>query len=78
MLPFLFDPTRHMFLKPQVTRQAARLCAFDLKYGSHLNWTTYAPLLELCRILFRELHRLNPSDYIDLQSFIWCIGDDSL
>jgi len=77
ILPFLFDPTQHMFLKPQVTRQAARRCAFDLKYDPHPNWTTYSQLLELCRILFRELDRLKPRDYIDLQSFIWCIGDDS-
>jgi len=77
ILPFLFDPTQHMFLKPQVTRQAARRCAFDLNYDPHPNWTTYSQLLELCRILFRELARLKPRDYIDLQSFIWCIGDDN-
>ena len=77
VLPFLFDPTQHMFLKPQVTRQAARRCAFDLRYDPHPNWTTYSQLLELCRILFRDVNRLKPRDYIDLQSFIWCIGDDS-
>jgi hypothetical protein len=77
ILPFLLDPAQHMFLKPQVTRQAARRCAFDLKYDPHPNWTTYSQLLELCRILYRELGSLRPRDYIDLQSFIWCIGDDS-
>jgi hypothetical protein len=77
ILPFLYDPTRHMFLKPQVTRQAAHRCAFDLKYDPQLNWTTYSQLLHLCKVLFHELKRLKPRDYIDLQSFIWCIGDDS-
>jgi hypothetical protein len=33
--------------------------------------------LKLCDILFHELRDLKPTDYIDLESFIWCIGDDS-
>jgi hypothetical protein len=77
ILPFLFDPVRHMFLKPAVTRQAAARCAFDLKYEAQPRWTTYSRLLKFCDILFQELSDLNPRDYIDLQSFIWSIGDDS-
>jgi len=75
ILPYLFDPTRHMFLKPDVTKQAASRCAFDLRYKSEPNWTTYAQLLKLCELLLAELKRLKPRDYIDIQSFIWKIGD---
>lgn len=77
ILPFLYDPSTHMFLKPGVTQQAALRCAFDLKYEAKPNWITYGRLLKLCDILFHELRDLRPRDYIDLQSFIWCIGDDS-
>lgn len=41
------------------------------------NWTTYQQLLKLCDIVFQELRDLEPNDYIDLQSFIWSIGDDN-
>jgi len=77
ILPFLFNPTQHMFLKPQVTRQAANRHAFDLRYDAEPNWTTYRQLLRLCQLLAEDLKDLGPKDYIDIQSFIWCIGDDN-
>jgi len=77
IFPFLCTPSTHMFLKPEVTQQAALRCAFDLRYEAKPNWTTYSRLLKLCEILSHELRALKPKDYIDLQSFIWCIGDDS-
>jgi hypothetical protein len=46
-------------------------------YQAKPNWNTYSQLLKLCDMLFKELRDLKPTDYIDLQSFIWCIGDDS-
>jgi hypothetical protein len=48
ILPFLHDPTTHMFLKPGVTQQAALRCAFDLK--SEVSPTDHGRLLKLCEI----------------------------
>lgn len=76
ILPFLFDPKQHMFLKPQVTRQAASRYAFDLRYDPEPNWATYHQLLLLCQLLEEDLKDLHPKDYIDIQSFIFSIGDD--
>jgi len=58
-------------------RQAAARYAFDLKYEAQPRWTTYSRLLKFCDILFQEFRDVKPRDCIDLQSFIWSIGDDS-
>jgi hypothetical protein len=73
---FLCYPQKHMFLKPEVTREAAEICGFELRYDSDLNWRTYSNLLAFSEYLFRELQAggLNPVDMIDVQSFIWCTG----
>src|ERR1044071_3127068 len=44
---FLAQPEEHIFLKPTVTRIAAREYGFDFKYKSRPGWDTYASLLEL-------------------------------
>jgi len=72
--PFLAYPQEHMFLKPEVTQQAATACDFELKYRSEPNFATYAALLEFCLALGTVITDLAPRDMIDLQSFIWCIG----
>jgi hypothetical protein len=75
ILPFLYAPKHQMFMKPGVTKQAANRCAFDLRYQPEPNWTTYSQLLKLSETLFAELEDLGPRDNIDVQSFIWLIGD---
>lgn len=49
----------------------------SLRYKTEPNWTTHSQLLKLCDILLAELRDLRPRDYVDIQSFIWAIGDDS-
>jgi hypothetical protein len=71
---FIADPRTHMFLKPNVTRAAARAYGFDFRYASRPNWETYAGLLEFARRVRRDLRDLRPRDMIDLQSFIWVQG----
>ena len=44
---FIAEPTRHVFLKPNVTRIAAARYGVSLRYHSRPNWPTYADLLEL-------------------------------
>ena len=73
---FLAQPERHIFLKPNVTRIAARAYGFDFRYQSRPNWETYLSLLEFAELIRRDLRDLKPRDMIDLQSFIWVQGSD--
>jgi len=58
-----------MQLKP-----TARL-NYDLRYRPELNWETYDRLLEMSRILMERLQPQGARDFIDIQSFIWMIGE---
>jgi len=73
---FIAQPQRHIFLKPTVTKIAARKYGFDLGYESKPNWQTYSRLLEFAETIRRDVRDLKPSDMIDLQSFIWVQGSD--
>lgn len=74
LLPFLAQPDRFMFLKPEVTQDCAARLTFDLQYRTDLNWTTYAKLLEMSEYLLAYLRPYGARDFIDVQSFIWLIG----
>ena len=69
-------PDEHIFLKPNVTRVAAREYGFDFEYTSRPNWDTYASLLAFAETVRRDNRDLKPRDMIDLQSFIWVQGSD--
>ena len=71
---FIARPDRHIFLKPTVTRAAAREYGFDFTYRSRPSWETYASLLEFAALLRHDLRDLHPRDMIDLQSFMWVQG----
>jgi hypothetical protein len=71
---FIAQPTRHIFLKPVVTRAAAKAYGFDFEYRSRPNWATYRCLLEFAATVRRDQRDLGPRDMIDLQSFIWVQG----
>jgi hypothetical protein len=73
---FIAQPDVHMFLKPTVTRNAARAYGFDFSYRSRPSWDTYASLLEFAETVRRDQRDLKPRDMIDLQSFIWVQGSD--
>jgi len=73
---FIAQPDVHVFLKPNVTRAAAREYGFDLRYKSRPSWETYASLLEFAEAVRRDLRDLRPRDMIDLQSFMWVQGSD--
>lgn len=75
VFPFIAAPDRFMFLKPEVTKQAADRLLFDLRYDSSLNWMTYSQLLNMSKLLFDRLRALGARDLIDVQSFIWVTGD---
>jgi hypothetical protein len=71
---FIALPREHVFLKPNVTRTAARAYGFDFRYQSRPSWETYANLLEFAAVVRRDLRDLRPRDMIDIQSFIWVQG----
>ena len=73
---FLALPETHFFLKPMVTRAAAREYGFDFGYASRPNWDTYSSLLEFAGQVSRDLRDLRPRDMIDIQSFLWVQGSD--
>jgi hypothetical protein len=73
---FLGEPTRHMFLKPNVTRIAAARYGVEFRYQSRPNWQTYQDLLRFAGQMRRDLSNLRPRDMIDLQSFLWVQGSE--
>ena len=76
-LPFLWRPEAHMFLKPEVTKDfAARVGhPFASTYEAGLSIDVYDSLLNLVTETERELADLEPRDRIDVQSFIWTVGE---
>jgi hypothetical protein len=73
---FIAQPETHIFLKPNVTRVAAKRYGFEFRYASKPSWPVYANLLEFARVVKRDLRDLRPRDMIDIQSFLWIQGSD--
>lgn len=73
---FIAQPETHFFLKPTVTRIAAREYDFDFQYKSRPTWDTYRNLLTFAERVARDQRDLRPSDMIDIQSFLWVQGSD--
>lgn len=74
---FLARPQKHLFLKPRVTRKAARSYGFDFGYQSQPAWPVYEGLQTFAAIIRRDLDRrpgFKARDMIDVQSFIWVQG----
>jgi hypothetical protein len=73
---FIASPETQIFLKPNVTREAAGAYGFDFRYNSRPGWETYASLLEFADVVRRDLREMRPKDLIDIQSFIWVLGSN--
>ena len=71
---FLARPKKYIFLKPNVTRAAARNYGFEILYKSKPSWETYVSLLDFAELIKHDLADLKPRDMIDVQSFIWVQG----
>lgn len=76
-LPFLWRPEAHMFLKPEVTKDFASRVGhrFAHDYSPQLDMPVYESLLDLVQRTEKEIADLQPRDRIDIQSFIWVVGD---
>ena len=73
---FLAQPGAHFFLKPNVTRIAARKYGYPLQYKSRPSWDVYEDVLRFAGVVRRDLRDLKPRDMIDVQSFLWVQGSD--
>jgi hypothetical protein len=73
---FLAQPNTHFFLKPTVTREAARRYGVELPYASRPSWPLYKDLLAFVRRVRSDIGDLRPRDMIDMQSFLWVQGSD--
>lgn len=71
IVPYLAQPHRHMFLKPETTKNAADALGFELNYRSEPNWLTYSSLLRMAEVYSHRLSHLKPRDLIDVQSFFF-------
>lgn len=80
IFPFCADPERHIFVKPEVTKEAGRRMGFELHYDATPNWKTYTAVLKLAGHLRDQLRADGAADFIDAQSFIWVVSkyDDPL
>jgi hypothetical protein len=73
---FIAQPDKHIFLKPNTTKQAARKIGLPFEYNSRPNWLTYASYLRLAGAVRKAVRDLRPRDMIDIQSFLWVQGSD--
>lgn len=75
-LPFMWLPERHMFLKPEVTKDFAGRVGHNFlhTYSPALEMAVYDTLLDLVTRTEREIADLHPRDRVDVQSFIWVVG----
>jgi hypothetical protein len=76
-LPYLWRPDAHMYLKPEVTKDFATRVGhpFASHYQAPLRIPVYESLLDLAAKTKAELADLKPRDLIDVQSFIWVVGN---
>jgi hypothetical protein len=73
---FIAQPDTHFFLKPTVTREAARRYGVELRYASRPSWPLYKDLLAFVRKVRTDIGDMRPRDMIDMQSFLWVQGSD--
>jgi len=73
---FIANPKEHIFLKPMVTKIAARKYDYPFNYQTKPNWNTYQSLLQFADIVRKDTISYRPKDFIDLQSFIWVLGSE--
>jgi hypothetical protein len=73
---FIAQPESQMFLKPNVTRIAAKEYGYNFEYQSRPVWITYDSLLKFAGTVRHDLRDLQPRDMIDIQSFIWVLGSN--
>lgn len=74
--PYLWNPEKHMFLKPVVTCDFAERIGhrFQHDYAAEVSSDVYESLLDLAHVTLDKIRPLGARDFIDVQSFIWVVG----
>ncbi len=77
--PFLAFPEHEIFVKPEVTKHAARMVGMEIGYQPEVTWDGYERIRQFASSLRDKLLSdgrpgLVPADMIDVQSFMWVIG----
>ena len=74
--PYLWQPDRHMFLKPVATCEFAERTGhpFQFVYEASISGGVYEGLLDLADTTLRALRAHGARDFMDVQSFIWVVG----
>jgi len=73
---FIAQPDARIFIKPNVSRVAAKEYDFGFHYEARPSWRAYASALEFAATIRRDLRDMRPRDMIDIQSFIWVQGSE--
>lgn len=75
--PYLWQPDRHMFLKPVATCDFAERIghSFQHEYEAAVSGGVYEALLDLAQSTLDALKPHGARDFIDVQSFIWVVGE---
>jgi hypothetical protein len=73
---FIRFPQEKAFIKPTVIQNVAKAFCWRISYKSEPNWRGYAAVLRLYNHLRTSLveEGMMPRDMIDVQSFLWSIG----
>jgi len=73
---FIRFPQDKVYIKPTVIQTVAKAFCWRINYKAEPNWRGYAAVLRLYNHLRTSLveEGLLPKDMIDVQSFIWAIG----
>lgn len=73
---FIRFPQERAFIKPTVIQNAAKAFCWRINYKPEPNWRTYVAVLRLYNHIRTSLleEGMMPRDLIDVQSFIWSIG----
>jgi hypothetical protein len=76
VFPFIASPGAHIFLKPNTTKEAARILRLQFSYVSRPNGQTYRDYLALAETVRKGIEDMRPRDMIDIQSFLWVQGSN--
>lgn len=73
---FIRYPLQYAYIKPSAIQNAAKALCWRINYKPEPNWKTYDAVLRLYGYVRANLleEGMMPRDLIDVQSFIWSIG----
>ena len=76
LFSFIRYPQQSVFIKPSAIQNAAKALCWRINYKPEPNWKTYDAVLRLYSYVRTNLleEGMMPRDLIDLQSFIWSVG----